>query len=240
MIVSRMRSDLLRTMCFIHLSSDIQEEILHGQFKTVKTKILYTKKFWRCLRTRKLLFILFTNLLKPELVKGKKLGSGLVQTPSLKYWSMPHSYFKVAKEHQKKKKFKCGFHLRKLSNSDVWSSLKIHVALDNAVVSDEIGRVKENCYLEFSYNVNWWLSDLKKKQITKPIVNLCQNGSHDTGSDWNPLLLIIPLRLGLSSINPIYISGLKVVPFNASFQVMVSFTFQLELNSRRAFKCLSP
>jgi len=99
--------------------------------------------------------------------------------------------------------------LKKLSNSDVWSSLKIHVALDNAVVSDEI-------------------------------VNLCQNGSHDTGSDWNPLLLIIPLRLGLSSINPIYISGLKVVPFNASFQVMVSFTFQLELNSRRAFKCLSP
>ena len=163
MIVSRMRSDLLRTMCFIHLSSDIQEEILHGQFKTVKTKILYTKKFWRCLRTRKLLFILFTNLLKPELVKGKKLGSGLVQTPSLKYWSMPHSYFKVAKEHQKKKKFKCGFHLRKLSNSDVWSSLKIHVALDNAVVSDEIGRVKENCYLEFSYNVNWWLSDFQKK-----------------------------------------------------------------------------
>jgi len=68
--------------------------------------------------------------------------------------------------------------LKKLSNSDVWSSLKIHVALDNAVVSDEI-------------------------------VNLCQNGSHDTGSDWNPLLLIIPLRLGLSSINPIYISGLK-------------------------------
>lgn len=29
-------------------------------------------------------------------------------------------------------------------------------------------------------------------------------------SDWMPLLLIIPLRLGLSEINPVYLDGLKV------------------------------
>ena len=29
-------------------------------------------------------------------------------------------------------------------------------------------------------------------------------------SQWKPLLLIIPLRLGLSDINPVYINGLKV------------------------------
>jgi len=29
-------------------------------------------------------------------------------------------------------------------------------------------------------------------------------------SQWKPLLLLIPLRLGLSEINPVYISGLKV------------------------------
>lgn len=29
-------------------------------------------------------------------------------------------------------------------------------------------------------------------------------------SQWKPLLLLIPLRLGLSEINPIYINGLKV------------------------------
>lgn len=29
-------------------------------------------------------------------------------------------------------------------------------------------------------------------------------------TDWMPLLLIVPLRLGLSEINPVYIDGLKV------------------------------
>lgn len=29
-------------------------------------------------------------------------------------------------------------------------------------------------------------------------------------SQWKPLLLLIPLRLGLSDINPVYINGLKV------------------------------
>jgi hypothetical protein len=29
-------------------------------------------------------------------------------------------------------------------------------------------------------------------------------------SQWKPLLLLIPLRLGLSEINPIYANGLKV------------------------------
>lgn len=36
-------------------------------------------------------------------------------------------------------------------------------------------------------------------------VTLCQ----DDEDSWKPLLLIIPLRLGLSEINPIYIDGLK-------------------------------
>lgn len=30
-------------------------------------------------------------------------------------------------------------------------------------------------------------------------------------SQWKPLLLLIPLRLGLSEINPVYINGLKVI-----------------------------
>lgn len=32
-------------------------------------------------------------------------------------------------------------------------------------------------------------------------------------SQWKPLLLLIPLRLGLSEINPVYINGLKVKIF---------------------------
>lgn len=39
-------------------------------------------------------------------------------------------------------------------------------------------------------------------------MELCEDKS-DAGTSWKPLLLIIPLRLGLSEINPIYVAGLK-------------------------------
>lgn len=32
----------------------------------------------------------------------------------------------------------------------------------------------------------------------------------EPGNRWKPLVLVIPLRLGLSEINPIYVKGLKV------------------------------
>lgn len=65
--------------------------------------------------------------------------------------------------------------LKKLAASEEWSSLKIHIAMDNAVVIEEIEQY-------------------------------CQSDNNET---WSPLLLVIPLRLGLLNINPIYIEGLK-------------------------------
>ena len=35
-------------------------------------------------------------------------------------------------------------------------------------------------------------------------------GQAEVGGNWKPLLLIIPLRLGLTDINPIYFEALKV------------------------------
>ncbi|XP_077285248.1 autophagy-related 4a isoform X2 [Arctopsyche grandis] len=66
--------------------------------------------------------------------------------------------------------------LKKLVVYDNWSSLSIHVALDNTVVKDDIRK-------------------------------LCTANHID---EWKPLLLIIPLRLGLNEINPIYVNGLKL------------------------------
>ncbi|XP_058815447.1 cysteine protease ATG4B [Topomyia yanbarensis] len=66
--------------------------------------------------------------------------------------------------------------LKKLVKFDDWSSIVVHVALDNTIATDEI-------------------------------LELCVDKS-DTES-WKPLLLIIPLRLGISEINPIYFDGLK-------------------------------
>ncbi|KAG9494340.1 hypothetical protein GDO78_001933 [Eleutherodactylus coqui] len=81
--------------------------------------------------------------------------------------------------------------LRKLAAFDQWSSMTVHIAMDNTVVTHEIRR-------------------------------LCRIGSCDSGalcnghagaSDspmvWKPLVLLIPLRLGLSEINEAYIETLK-------------------------------
>ncbi|XP_050084528.1 cysteine protease ATG4B [Anopheles aquasalis] len=44
---------------------------------------------------------------------------------------------------------------------------------------------------------------------TDEIVELCTEQKPGSDPRWQPLLLIIPLRLGLSEVNPIYIEGLK-------------------------------
>ncbi|KAF5297750.1 hypothetical protein FQR65_LT09924 [Abscondita terminalis] len=71
--------------------------------------------------------------------------------------------------------------LKKLIIYDEWSSVAIHVALDNTVIINEI---KKLC--------------LPQENST----NLIKN-------EWKPLLLVVPLRLGLNEINPIYITGLQ-------------------------------
>ncbi|CAG9771796.1 unnamed protein product [Ceutorhynchus assimilis] len=70
--------------------------------------------------------------------------------------------------------------LKKLVKYDEGNTLAIHVALDNVVIINEI---RDIC--------------------------VSQSTIDYTKTDWKPLLLIVPLRLGLSEINSIYIEGLK-------------------------------
>ncbi|KAG7311683.1 hypothetical protein JYU34_002736 [Plutella xylostella] len=79
--------------------------------------------------------------------------------------------------------------LRKLVVFDKWSSLVIHVALDNTVVKEDI---------------------LQQCTVTNDRGDTSTSSDSVFISDWMPLLLIVPLRLGLSEINPIYIEGLKI------------------------------
>ncbi|XP_026737726.1 cysteine protease ATG4B [Trichoplusia ni] len=78
--------------------------------------------------------------------------------------------------------------LKKLVVYDKWSSLVIHVALDNTVVKEDI---LQQCVVN---NDRGDSSSAPDSVVT----------------DWMPLLLIVPLRLGLSEINPVYIDGLKI------------------------------
>ncbi|OXU30109.1 hypothetical protein TSAR_003785 [Trichomalopsis sarcophagae] len=79
--------------------------------------------------------------------------------------------------------------LKKLVVYDDWSSITIHVALDNTLVVND---VVQQCRVEGATTA--------EVDGEKPL---------KAPSQWKPLLLLIPLRLGLSEINPIYINGLK-------------------------------
>ncbi|KAL1123767.1 hypothetical protein AAG570_001540 [Ranatra chinensis] len=69
--------------------------------------------------------------------------------------------------------------LKRLARYDEWSSVAIHVALDNTIVANDIRRLCRG--------------DFKRPRA----------------KSWKPLVLIVPLRLGINEINPIYVNGLK-------------------------------
>nr|DBA25980.1 TPA: hypothetical protein GDO54_010295 [Pyxicephalus adspersus] len=81
--------------------------------------------------------------------------------------------------------------LRKLAAFDRWSMIAVHIAMDNTVVTEEIRRLcrTESCE-------------------TGPLCN-GHAGASDSDIQWKPLVLLIPLRLGLSEINEAYIETLK-------------------------------
>lgn len=74
--------------------------------------------------------------------------------------------------------------LKKLIKYDEWSSIVMQVALDNSIVINDI---REACGVTSASST-------------------CVIGAT---SQWKPLLLVIPMRLGLQDINPIYVKSLK-------------------------------
>uniref|UniRef100_A0A673ZEK6 Cysteine protease n=1 Tax=Salmo trutta TaxID=8032 RepID=A0A673ZEK6_SALTR len=96
--------------------------------------------------------------------------------------------------------------LKKLAVFDSWSRLTVHVAMDNTVVIEEIKRL---CMPWLDYGGAACV-DL---QGGMPEPNGCLEGACALAEEetalWKPLLLLIPLRLGLSDINEAYIETLK-------------------------------
>ncbi|XP_060553657.1 cysteine protease ATG4B-like [Ruditapes philippinarum] len=111
--------------------------------------------------------------------------------------------------------------LKKLVVYDDWSSLVIHVAMDNSIIQDDIkclckckhgddrdkceirksmkaeSRAREHDFINYSSSDG---SDTSVHTVTRPDVD---------PSIWKPLLLIIPLRLGLTDTNVVYVESLK-------------------------------
>ncbi|GAB6020169.1 Cysteine protease atg4b, variant 2 [Chamberlinius hualienensis] len=90
--------------------------------------------------------------------------------------------------------------LKKLAVYDEWSSIAVHIAMDNTLA---ISDIKKLCLQSPTK------SDIKEEFLDKnclPELNLAASAPAVT---WKPLLLFIPLRLGLSEINSVYIKDLK-------------------------------
>uniref|UniRef100_A0A8I3X625 Cysteine protease n=1 Tax=Callithrix jacchus TaxID=9483 RepID=A0A8I3X625_CALJA len=91
--------------------------------------------------------------------------------------------------------------LKKLALFDEWNSLAVYVSMDNTVVIEDI---KKMCrVLPLSADTP---GDRPPDSLT------ASNQSKGTSAycpAWKPLLLIVPLRLGINQINPVYVDAFK-------------------------------
>ncbi|XP_028405535.1 cysteine protease ATG4B-like [Dendronephthya gigantea] len=105
--------------------------------------------------------------------------------------------------------------LRKLAQFDEWSKIVVHVAMDNTIVINDI-----RCLCKAPFNSPEKESDASENhpgtESTTALRNRHQtacNYTPDTEEHeepfWKPVVLFIPLRLGLTNINMIYESALK-------------------------------
>uniref|UniRef100_A0A671SV43 Cysteine protease n=1 Tax=Sinocyclocheilus anshuiensis TaxID=1608454 RepID=A0A671SV43_9TELE len=93
--------------------------------------------------------------------------------------------------------------LKKLAVFDSWSRLAVHVAMDNTVVIEEIS--------EFSFIVSLkgaCAVSEEPQEMNGDLEGACALAEEEMAL-WKPLVLLIPLRLGLSDINEAYIEPLK-------------------------------
>ncbi|XP_054721974.1 cysteine protease ATG4B-like [Uloborus diversus] len=102
--------------------------------------------------------------------------------------------------------------LRKLSVFDEWSSLAVHVAFDNSVIKSDIKTLCKyvpepltSSPFPKQYQTVWYTDCVEGKC---PRYQSITSGSCDLNS-WRPMLLFIPLRLGLQALNPLYCESLK-------------------------------
>uniref|UniRef100_A0A7I4XXL6 Cysteine protease n=1 Tax=Haemonchus contortus TaxID=6289 RepID=A0A7I4XXL6_HAECO len=97
--------------------------------------------------------------------------------------------------------------IKKLAVFDSWSGIAVHVALDNILVSSDVQTIatlappKDAIKLIMEDNRN-----VDESYLT--LVNE-SSVSDDQKCDWRPLLILVPLRLGLTSINRCYLPAIE-------------------------------
>ncbi|KAG8509345.1 Cysteine protease ATG4A, partial [Galemys pyrenaicus] len=93
--------------------------------------------------------------------------------------------------------------LKKLALFDEWNSLAVYVSMDNTVVIEDI---KKMCRV----------LSLSADPVSESPPDSLNASSQSKGASaccptWKPLLLIVPLRLGINQINPVYVDAFKPI-----------------------------
>lgn len=91
--------------------------------------------------------------------------------------------------------------LKKLALFDEWNSLAVYVSMDNTVVIEDIRKMCR-------YHPHNWNTAHGSSYTHQSAWSRCRDSSEQS-SAWRPLLLIVPLRLGINHINPVYIDAFK-------------------------------
>uniref|UniRef100_A0A0K0CZ27 Cysteine protease n=1 Tax=Angiostrongylus cantonensis TaxID=6313 RepID=A0A0K0CZ27_ANGCA len=97
--------------------------------------------------------------------------------------------------------------IKKLAVFDSWSGIAVHVALDNILVSSDVQAIatlappKDAIKLIMDDNRN-----VDESYLTLMTESSASNDRH---CEWRPLLLLVPLRLGLTSINRCYLPAIE-------------------------------
>ncbi|XP_055037157.2 cysteine protease ATG4A isoform X1 [Misgurnus anguillicaudatus] len=99
--------------------------------------------------------------------------------------------------------------LKKLALFDDWNSLAVYVSMDNTVVIEDI---KKQCH-QPRYESRSRAGACSQGEVSMSGQS-CSEGQGRAIQpkrplDWRPLLLLIPLRMGINNINPVYIQALK-------------------------------
>uniref|UniRef100_A0A671T1W3 Cysteine protease n=1 Tax=Sinocyclocheilus anshuiensis TaxID=1608454 RepID=A0A671T1W3_9TELE len=95
--------------------------------------------------------------------------------------------------------------LKKLAVFDSRSRLAVHVAMDNTVVIEEIKRL---CMPWLDFDRGACAASEEPREMNGDLEGACAMAEEETAL-WKPLVLLIPLRLGLSDINEAYFEPLK-------------------------------
>ncbi|VDN00921.1 unnamed protein product [Thelazia callipaeda] len=116
--------------------------------------------------------------------------------------------------------------LKKLAVYDQWSRLAVHVALDNVLITSDVRTMactkppqlkSGSLHLSNDCNDNHDIVGSATDADWFPELTISRSRSETSLSscsgiceEWRPLLIIIPLRLGLNTINACYLSAIQV------------------------------